>query len=380
MLVAQFSDGFGGRFHGVLLGVYILRVGGLSSFAGFAAIGTLGGVLAPVVASMVTGRFGGRVLMRGAAVVLMLARVGSYAAVLLLDAVWGLFALRLLGAVCGMLLVNGAKGQVSRRRDVSTSLAWLNVANGGGQVVASVSAGLLATTSDQLIALVATPTVMLATVPMLRLARFAPTVQVRLREQLSHLPDVARPAVLGSVVMALIAAPLLLADGLTAEQYGVAWLGPLSVMTFLGGFGAASTIPLLNRVRLGTRHDPLLWAGLGAIGLSVWAFSDVGPLWLLAGRVLAGLAAGIVGSRVEARVLESVPEDRAVPALAASAGVGSLAAAVSAWAVAPSVAVMGIRGFTLLCMLVLALVGTVTAAVSALRRHAVSDPAVPQPA
>lgn len=367
MLGAQFSDGFGGRFHGVLLGVYILRVGGLSSFAGFAAIGTLGGALAPVVAGLVTGRFGGRALMRGAAVALMVARIGSYATVLFFDGVSGLFALRLLGAVCGMLLVNGAKGQVARTRDVSTSLAWFNVANGGGQVVASVTAGLLATTSDLLIAVVATPTVMLATVPMLRLARFAPTVQVRLRDQLRHLPDVARPALLGSAVMSLIAAPLLLADGLTAEQYGVAWLGPLSVMTFLGGFGAASTIPLLNRVRLDERHDPLLWAGLGAMGLSLWAFSDAGPLWLLAGRVLAGLAAGIVGSRIEARVIESVPQDRAVPALAASAGVGSLAAAASAWLVAPAVAALGIRHFTLLCMVALALVGSSAMAVGAAR-------------
>lgn len=380
MLAAQFSDGFGGRFHGVLLGVYILRVGGLASFAGFAAIGTLGGVLAPVVASTVTGRFGGQVLMRGAAVMLMAARIGSYAAVLLLDAVWVLFALRLLGAVCGMLLVNGAKGQVSRTRDVSTSLAWLNVANGGGQVVASVTAGLLATTSDSLIAVVATPTVMLATVPMLRLARFAPTVQVRVREQFRSLPDVARPALLGSVVMALIAAPLLLADGLTAEQYGVAWLGPLSAMTFLGGFGAASTIPLLNRVRLSTRHDPLLWAGLGAMGLSVWAFSDIGPLWLLVGRVLAGLATGLVGSRIEARVVEAVPEDRTVPALAASAGAGSLAAAIAAWLVAPSVSLMGIRGFTLLCMLLLAGVGIGTTAVTAVRERTAAGRAALQAA
>lgn len=243
-----------------------------------------------------------------------------------------------------------------------------------------MTAGLLATTSDMTIALVATPAVMLATVPMLRLARFAPTGQVRLREQFRYLPDVARPAVLGSVVMALIAAPLLLADGLTAEQYGVAWLGPLSMMSFIGGLGAASTIPVLNRVRLGTRHDPLLWAGLGAVGLSLWAFADAGPLWLLAGRVLAGLAAGLVGSRIEARVLESVPRDRAVPALAASAGVGSLAAAVSAWLVGPSVAVIGLRGFTFACMLVLALVGTVTTAVSAWRRHPAWGRSAPQTA
>lgn len=357
MLTAQFSDGFGGRFHGVLLGVYILRIGGLSSFAGFAAIGTLGGALAPLVATTVTGRFGGRALMRGAAVTLMLARIGSYAAVLFAEGMWWLFALRLLGAVAGILLVNGAKGQVSPARSVSTSLAWLNVTNGAGQVVAGLTAGLLSTAADSVIAMIATPTVVVATIPMLRLARFAPAEQVGLRDQLSSLPFVARPAALGAVVMALLSAPLLLADGLTAEQYGVAWLGPLSVMTFVGGFGAASALPLVDRIRLHPRHDPLLWAGLGAIGLSLWAFSDAGPFWLLTGRVLAGLATGIVGSRIEARVLESVPEDRAVPALAASAGLGSLAGAGTAWLAGPAVTAMGIRGMTLVTMLALSAVG-----------------------
>lgn len=368
-LSAPFADGFGGTFHGVLLGIYLLRVGGLSSFAGFAALGTLGGVLAPVIAGVLTSRLGGRAVMRTAAAALVLARIASYAAVLFLDAVWGLFALRLVGAASGVILVTGAKGQVTRGRNASTSLAWFNVSSGAGQAVAAITAGLLSTASDLVIALVATPTVVLATLPTARLARFAPTTTVGLRDQYGSLGRVARTALLGSAVMALVAAPLLLADGLTVERYGVGWLGPLSVMGFVGGFAAASVLPLVERLRLTPRHDPYLWAGLGAIGLSLWAFSDVGPLWLLAGRLVAGIATGVIASRIEARIVGSVPEEQAVPALTASAGVGSVVAAASAMLVGPAIAAIGIRGLTLVCMVLLALVGVATGTAGPLRRR-----------
>lgn len=310
------------------------------------------------MASAVTSRRGGRALIRAASVGLALSRLGSYAAVLL-GAVPALFVLRLVGAVCGAVLVNGAKGQVPASDNASTSLAWLNVANGAGQAIASVLAGFLSAAAPVVIAVVATPIVVVATVPMLRLATSASPLQVDVRDQVRSLRSALDTAVVGALVMSLLSAPLLLADGLATEEFGAGWLGPLSLMGFGGGLAAAWVLPRITRQRISQRHDPVLWSSAAAVGLLLWTVSDVHPGLLLAGRFLAGVAAGFIGASIEARILQRVPADRAVPALAGAAGLTGAATAAMAWVAPVTIEALGVRGLTLLCLVGIGLVAVV---------------------
>jgi hypothetical protein len=344
LLVTQLCDGFGGRFHAVLLSLYALRIGGLAGFAGFTAFGVFGIVLSTVLAGGLTAKIGGRRTMVLSAAVLSFCRVIAYVVVALDGSLLVLGILRMLGAKAGTLMVNAAKAQVPVGENAATSLAWMNVANGFGQAMATAAAGALALGPPWAIALIGAPLAALPTLPMLRLARYATTVAVPLAAQWQAFRLVAPAALLGAWVQLWGSGFSNLKDGLTVELYSQRWLGPVTFIGLLGAFVAAATLPRLTRLRLGPSVDWVVWPAMGCACVAGWAVADLGIAWLLVGQLLAGVAAQALACLSEARVLEGAGRMNAMPALTASGGLAALASALGIVLVPPLLERLGYAG------------------------------------
>lgn len=344
LVVTQLADGFGGRFHAVLLSLYALRIGGLSGFAGLTALGTLGIVISTLLAGWLTSKLGGRRTMVLSAALLAICRVAAYVVVAFDGGVLTLGILRMLGAKAGTLMVNAAKAQVPDGKKAVSALAWMNVANGFGQVLATATAGLLALSPTWLIVVLGAPMAALPTLPMIRLARHATSVAVPLKEQWRAFRIVAPAALLGAWVQLWASGLANLKDGLTVELYSASWLGPITLANLAGSFLAATALPRLERLRLPLASDWVIWGALGIACIAGWAIADLGIVWLLVGQLFAGVAAQALASLSEARVLEGAGRENAMPALTASGGVAGLLGAVGVVVVPPLLEALGYAG------------------------------------
>ncbi len=344
LIITQLADGFGGRFHAVLLSLYAMRIGGLTGFAGFTALGTLGIVISTLMAGWLTAKLGGRRTMVLSAALLASCRVAAYVVVALDGSLLTLGILRMLGAKAGTLMVNAAKAQVPDGKKAVSALAWMNVAGGLGQALATAAAGLLALGPTWLIVLLGAPMAALPTLPMIRLARHATSVAVPLKEQWRAFRFVAPTALLGAWVQLWASGLANLKDGLTVDLYSASWLGPVTVAGLAGSFVAAAALPRLEKLRLPLATDWITWAALGVACIAGWAVADLGIAWLLVGQLFAGVAAQALGALSEARVLEGAGRDNAMPALTASAGVAGLFGAAGVVIVPPLLRELGYAG------------------------------------
>lgn len=344
LLATQFFDGFGGRFHAVLLSLYALRISGLAGFAGFTAAGTLGIVISTALAGWLTAKIGGRRTMVYSAVVLAFCRVVAYVVVAMGGGVFTLGVLRMFGAKAGTLMVNAAKAQVAGGEKAATSLAWMNVSNGVGQAVATAAAGALALGPTWAIVLFGAPLAALPTLPMIRLARYAATVAVPLKEQWRAFRLVGPAALLGAWVQLWASGFANLKDGLTVELYAERWLGPVTFIGLLGAFVAAALLPRLTRLKLPPSADWVVWPAMGAACVASWAVADLGVAWLLVGQLFAGIAAQALSSLSEARVLEGAGHANAMPALTAAGGLAGLMSTVGIVIVPPLLDTLGYAG------------------------------------
>lgn len=344
LVVTQLADGFGGRFHAVLLSLYAMRIGGLAGFAGFTALGTLGIVISTVIAGWLTAKLGGRRTMVLSAALLAICRVAAYVVVAFDGSLLTLGILRMLGAKAGTLMVNAAKAQVPDGKKAVSALAWMNVANGIGQALATAAAGLLALSPTWLIVVLGAPMAALPTLPMIRLARHATSVAVPLREQWRAFRIVAPAALLGAWVQLWASGLANLKDGLTVDLYSANWLGPVTLASLAGSFLAAAVLPRLEKLRLPLASDWVTWGALGVACIAGWAVADLGVAWLLVGQLFAGVAAQALASLSEARVLEGAGRENAMPALTASGGVAGLFGAVGVVVVPPALEAFGYAG------------------------------------
>lgn len=360
LLATQFFDGFGARFHSVLLALYTLRVGGMSGFAGFTAVGLVGIVLSTVAASWLTGNLGVKRTMRVSGWVLAFSRVATYVLVGFGFGVIPLLVLRLLGSVSGQLVMNMAKAQVplgddagkserngrkgakDAKSDAARSLAWMNVANGAGQTVATAVAGLASALGPAwLIALVGAPMATLPALPLLKLARYAVGVPVPFKKQLESVRVVVPSTLLAASITLFMAGLTALKDGLTVDLYSASWLGPVAAASLAGSFAAAIAIPHLARYNAHPKTDALVWPILGAVSLGGWAFADAGVEWLLASQFVNAIAGQTLASFTEARILAGAGREGAVSALSVSGSVAAFASALSAVAMPPLLAQLG---------------------------------------
>lgn len=361
LLVAQLLDGFGARFHAVLVALYTLRAGGMAGFAAFTAVGLLGVVLSTVASGWLTGQLGAQRTMRVAGLLLALSRVGSYVLVAFGAGVGPLLVLRFLGSVTGQLMMNMAKAQIPLHDDASAvgsggadrgrgdtksaaaaSLAWMNVANAAGQTLAVAVAGVVGGLGPGwLIALVGAPTATLPVLPLLKLARYATAVPLAFKEQLAAVRLVAPATLLAGAITLFVAGLTVLKDGLTVDLYSARWLGPVAAASLAGSLVAALAIPRVARYNAHPMTDTLVWPLLGAVALGGWAFADSGVPWLIASQFVNGIAGQILASFTEARILAGAGREGAVPALTVSGSVAAFASALSAVTMPPLLAGLG---------------------------------------
>lgn len=360
LLATQLVDGFGARFHAVLVALYALRVGGMAGFAAFTAVGLLGIVLSTVASGWLTGQLGAQRTMRLAGLLLALSRVGSYVLIAFGAGVGPLLVLRFLGSVTGQLMMNMAKAQLplpddasadgsgradggrDERKSAAASLAWMNVANAAGQTLAVAVAGVVGGLGPGwLIALVGAPTATMPVLPLLKLARYATAGPVPFKEQLAAVRLVAPATLLAGAITLFVAGLTVLKDGLTVDLYSARWLGPVAAASLAGSLVAALTIPKVARYNAHPTTDALVWPLLGAVALGGWAFADSGVSWLVASQFVNGIAGQILASFTEARILAGAGREGAVPALTVSGSVAAFASALSAVTMPPLLAGLG---------------------------------------
>lgn len=357
LLSTQFFDGFGARFHGVLLAIYALRISGLSGFAGFTAVGMLGIVLSTGMAGGLTSRLGGRRTMIACAITVATVRVACYAFVAFGGGLLPLMILRLIGASAGTLMINASRAQVPEGERAVSSLAWMHVANALGQAAATAVAGWVAMGPTWLIVTLGAPLAAAPTLPMLRMARFATTVALPLKEQWRSFRAIAPAAGLGALIQLCTTGLATLKDGLTVDLYSEHWLGPVAGMGLVGSFLGATLLRRFVRFTSRPSGDIVVWPVMATLSYVGWALADQGIAWMLFAQLLNGLAGQVLAACIEARLLEQGGRAGAVPALTAAGGVAAAAGAIGAIAVPPMLSTLGYVGTVAVSLVPLAALG-----------------------
>ena len=355
LLSTQFFDGFGGRFHGVLLALYALRISGLSGFAGFTAMGIVGIVLSTVAAGGLTSRLGGRRTMIACAVVVATVRVACYVFVGFGAGLLPLMLLRLIGASAGTLMVNAARAQVPEGERAVSTLAWMHVSHASGQAAATAVAGLVAMGPTWLIVVLGAPLAAAPTLPMLRMAKYAASVALPLKAQWSAFRAIAPAAVLGALIQLCTTGLATLKDGLTVDLYSERWLGPVAITSLIGSIVAATLLRRFPRLHAGRSADLIGWPVLATLSYVGWAIADRGIVWMLFAQLLNGAAGQALAASIEARILEDSGRASAVPALTAAGGVAAAANALATLAAPAMLTKLGYLGTVTVSLLPLGL-------------------------
>lgn len=325
LLLAQIADGAGAKFHVVALSLYLLHAAGLGAVSGFVASGLLGCVVALAVAAGTSRVVSGRTLMASAAGTLLAVRIGAYVVVAVGGAPAWLFAGQFVGSVAGTLLINCSKAQAPAERRART-LAWMNVANGGGGIVGAAGAGFLTSgwPTWSLVS-VGVAGAVIATAPMLMLSRRSRTVPVSLRDQWHAARRVAGPVLLGAATFALVGGFGLLSNGLVAELFDARFVATATAAAVVGTWSAAATVGWFERLA-GRVPAAVLWPALGVVPLALWAIAPVHLGVVLAAVGSGALLLGWLAVSVEAAVLERTGS-AVTSALSLSSAVASLLSA-----------------------------------------------------
>lgn len=361
-LGTQFADGFGGRFNSLVLALYALRIGGLEAFSGLLAVGMVGSVLAAVASGMGTSRLGARRTMRVSAAALALARLASYGVIFVSGSVTPILLARFVGGVAAGVIMAGAKSQAPRNELAASRLAWLNVANGGGQALGAMAAGAaIAWASPGLLTASGLTVGLASIVPMYRIARHSVPVAVPFRTQLRGQRAAAPVVAFGAVVYLVAMSLVSLSDALVVKLQSETWLGAATMAAFVGALLAATL--LRSRPDLVSRDPLVAWPLLGVLALAGWQVAGMGWPMLLATMTAGGFAGQMLAAMVEHHVIHRVEADHAISALAASAAAGSLASALALVALPRLIGSIGVEasaGLLLVGSLALVVIGPVT--------------------
>jgi hypothetical protein len=135
-----------------------------------------------------------------------------------------------------------------------------------------------------------------------------------------------RLLVAGGGVMLLASGPTLLAVPLTTELHGRAWVAGTAVAFSLGCLLSTAAIAVAGRVRLPAVLRWSLW-GMGM--LAGWIAAPLHAVWVLFAQFLAGLSQTAFEGDMDARAAAEAPPDGVTTALAYSASVRALGGAVA---------------------------------------------------
>lgn len=139
---------------------------------------------------------------------------------------------------------------------------------------------------------------------------------------------VAAPASLaaGGMIMLLASGPTLLAVPLITELHGRAWVAGAAVAFSLGCLLSSTAVEVVGRLRF----PPMVrWSLWGLAMLAGWSFAAVSPVAVLAAQFLCGMALTAFEGDMDARVAERAPASGVTAALAYSAATRATGGAVA---------------------------------------------------
>ncbi|MFI5930898.1 hypothetical protein [Actinoplanes sp. NPDC051494] len=328
LLISGVADSFGMALGWTVLVLLALSRGGLAEAALYNAAMLLGVVLSAPVTGWLTHRYSGRHLLRGAAGIEMLLRVGALAG-LLAGLPSGLIAVAVV-----LMHIAAWVGFAAMRAEVAAvdagprSMTRYALAIAAVEAAGTGVAALLpnSPTGGTLIAIyLVYAGSLLPTIRSARRARTAPR-RTRRRTRGGSLAVSPRLLAAGGVVMLVASGPTLLAVPLTTELHGRHWVAGAAVAFSLGCLLATVAVHAIGTMRLPAVLRWSLW-GLGM--LVGWITAPYHAISVIAAQFLAGLSQTAFEGDMDAQVAAKAPPDAVTTALAYSASSRALGGSIA---------------------------------------------------
>ena len=352
--------------------------GGIAEAALYNVAMLVGVVLSAPVTGWLARRVVGRTLLRGAAGIEMVLRVGILGGLVAGMPSWlvavGVTAMHF-AAWTGFAAMRAEVTAVDPRpramtryalaiaavEAAGTGVAALLPAGPGGHPTGWLLAGVLAVYGGSLL-----PTILSA-----RRARVTLAVACDLRRVSPVARPVVAPAtlVVGGLIMLLASGPTLLAVPLTTELYSRAWVAGVAVAFSLGCLLSSAAVEVVGRLPLPAMAR---WSVWGLIMLVGWVAAPANVAAVLVAQFLCGVAMTALEGDMDARVAEQAPRAGLTTALAYSAATRAMGGAVAVRALPVLVAAPAIGTGSAVAGIVLAGAAALSWAVASIRRSGLS--------
>ncbi|WP_211303928.1 hypothetical protein [Pseudosporangium ferrugineum] len=335
LLVAGVLDSFGMALGWTVLVLLAVSRGGLAEAALYNAAMLLGVVLSAPVTSWLARRVPGRGLLRGAAGVEILLRLGALAGLitgvrpaLIALAVTAMHVAAWVGFAAMRAEVAAVDARPRSMTRYALAIAAVEAAGTGVGALLPIGAQGHPTGAALALVFVAYAGSLLPTVLSARRARMTPRGATR-RAGAARSPGPSRPGrrvsprllAAGGGVMLLASGPTLLAVPLTTELHGRHWVAGAAIAFSVGCLLATAAVETVGRLRLPAVLRWSLW-GLGM--LVGWIGAPVHVISLLLAQFLAGLSQTALEGDMDALVAGEAPPGGVTTALAYSASVRAL--------------------------------------------------------
>ncbi len=365
-------DSFGMSLGWTVVVLVAVARGGIAEAALYNAAMLIGVVLSAPATGWLARRLIGRTLLRGAAGVELLLRVG-----VLVGLVAGLPAPLIAVAITAMSVAAWA-GFAAMRAEVTAvdprpramtryAVAIAAVEAAGTGLAALLPVGPAGHPTGWLLVavLIGYGGSLLPTILSARRARVAAGVRAGARRVATR--SVVAPGTLavGGLVMVLASGPTLLAIPLTTELYGRTWVAGAAIAFSLGCLLSSAAVEAIGRLRLPTVPRWSLW---GVAMLAGWIAAPVSPAAVLGAQFLAGLALTAFEGDMDARVAQRAPAAAVTTALAYSAATRAMGSALAVRALPMLVAAPAVGSASAVAGVVLAGAALAIWAVALIRR------------
>ncbi len=301
--------------------LHVTRVHGLAAAGACSAALLVGVALSAPVAGWASRRLDGRTLLRTATALEVLARVGTFVALVTGAPLWVVAS-----CVVG-LSVTGWTGYAGMRAEVAAAtttlpaaLTWYGTLVAAVEAVGVALASLLpptgGTNGDDAVLLVVMGLSAAALLPTLgvartsRVGRGAPAGHGRdlrpERRRRVAVPRASRSVVAGVALMAVASAPTLLAVALAAELHGRAAVGPAAVAFTAGSLLAPA---VASRVQLSDANRLPTWALCGVAMVCGWVLAPLHLVWLCVAQLASGLGMTTLEGLLDTVAAQRQPHD-----------------------------------------------------------------------
>jgi hypothetical protein len=365
LVAAGMMDSFGLALGWTVFNLIAVTRGGLEMAALYNAAMLVGIVLSAPVTTWLAGRLDGRTLLRGAAGVEAVLRIGTLGA---LVAGWstpvvaaGVVVMHL-AAWTGYAAMRAEVAAVDGRSRVMTqyalSIAAVEAAGAGLATLVPITSGGAAAAMAVTAVTIAYGACLLPTLFSARRARVGVAARVTSARRL-RLPVGVLAA--GAAVALFASGPTLLSVALATELYGASWVAGAAIAFSAGCLLSSRAVDLVDRWRI---PGSLAWPLWGVGMLVGWSVAPLHVAGLLVAQLLAGLSLTAFEGAMDARVARSSHAGAVTTVLAWSAASRSLGSAVAVRTLPVLVAAPAIGAVSLAGMAALTVGGAAVWAVS----------------